>query len=80
MNVSGCILGSHILGSLLITGNLICDVYLNMFKDEIDSFITQIREHDQNHNVDRLHFQQDRAPTHYVAPVSKFMDNRFSGR
>lgn len=80
INVWCGILGSHIIGPLFIPGNLTGEVYLNMLNDAIDPFITQIIEDDQNHNADRLHFQQDGAPPHYVAPVREFLDNRFPGQ
>lgn len=80
INVWSGILGNHIIGPLFIPGNLTGEVYLNMLEDTIDPLITQIIEDDQNHTADRLHFQQDGAPPHYVAPVRQFLDDRFPGR
>lgn len=40
----------------------------------------EILENNQNHNVEILHFQQDGASTHNVAPVCGILDDRLSGR
>lgn len=45
----------------------------------VDHFITLLIENDLNHDIDRLHFQQGGAHSHYIAPVRDFLDNRFPG-
>lgn len=55
-------------------------MYLHTLEDLIDLFITEIIENDQNHNVDRFHFQQDEAFLHHVAAVREFLNNQFLGQ
>lgn len=48
--------------------------------DAMGPLLTGIIEGDQNHKVNRLHFQQYGAPSHYDAAVKEVFKNRFPGQ
>jgi len=77
INVWAGIFGNHIVGPFFIAGNLRGDMYLDMLENTIEPRITEIIENDVNYSENDIHFQQDGAPPHYVAPVRQFLDTHF---
>lgn len=80
LNVWCGIFGNTIIGPIFIPGNLTGEMYENMLEEIILPQLIEIAENYPNHNVDTIHFQQDGAPPHYVAPVRQFLDTHFPGR